>query len=318
MRPLTSMGQSDDERPLELRPLFDQRLSTVHRCLPPLPLRCSDVARSFFFAWIFIRSMHPGSNAKRVSSAGCSTAPTSEPPGVTTSCVAPEMPGLSRSTNLPWMVMLPGAADLAARQDARLADDELGALAQRDGALLEQALDLHRGARVELQVRVAQHVALAEVALEPPTASRPAEPPARRRRSRLAFLRLAPCDARVAHLGADQARLLEVRAGEVGAREVGLVELGRRQVGVAQVGVRELRADEVRPAELRRLELRVREARARRGRPPAGSPPRGWRGSGSRPRGSRPGGSPPRGPRSPGWPRAGRRRRGRPRAGSRC
>src|SRR5262249_32187429 len=59
-----------------------------------------------------------------------------------------------------------GAGDLAAGEHALGADDELRALPQRDGALLEEALDLHAGAAVELQRRVAEHVSLAEVALD--------------------------------------------------------------------------------------------------------------------------------------------------------
>src|SRR3954471_135453 len=54
--------------------------------------------------------------------------------------------------------------DLTIGQDAAFSDDELGALAERDRALLEQALDLDERARVELERCVAQNVALAEVA----------------------------------------------------------------------------------------------------------------------------------------------------------
>ena len=75
------------------------------------------------------------------------------------------MPGLSRSTNLPWMVIRPAPLIWQPESTPALADDELGALAERDRAVLEEALDLHRRARVELEVRVAEDVALAEVAL---------------------------------------------------------------------------------------------------------------------------------------------------------
>src|SRR6185436_17446999 len=54
--------------------------------------------------------------------------------------------------------------DLTVGQDAAFADDELGPLAERNRALLEQAFDLDERARVELERGVAQHVPLAEVA----------------------------------------------------------------------------------------------------------------------------------------------------------
>src|SRR5205085_1692543 len=57
-----------------------------------------------------------------------------------------------------------GAGDLAAAQHAVGSDDELGAATERDGALLEEALDLDGRAFVELEARVSEHVAAAEVA----------------------------------------------------------------------------------------------------------------------------------------------------------
>src|SRR5439155_15043186 len=57
-----------------------------------------------------------------------------------------------------------GTDDLAIREHARRTDHELGLLAEVDRAVLEQAVDLDLRARVELQGRVAQHVAAPEVA----------------------------------------------------------------------------------------------------------------------------------------------------------
>src|SRR5262249_41421910 len=57
-----------------------------------------------------------------------------------------------------------GAGDLAVGEHADRADDQLGAFAEVDRAVLEQAVDLDVGAGVELQARVAQDVAAAEVA----------------------------------------------------------------------------------------------------------------------------------------------------------
>src|SRR5258708_25756371 len=56
------------------------------------------------------------------------------------------------------------AFDLTVRKNAPLAHHELGPFAQRDRALLEQAFDLDERAGVELERRVAKHVALAEIA----------------------------------------------------------------------------------------------------------------------------------------------------------
>src|SRR5262249_15678707 len=61
--------------------------------------------------------------------------------------------------------------DLTIGQDSAPADDELRPLAQRDRALFEQAFDLDEGARVELERRVAEHVAFAEVAAVGPPLS---------------------------------------------------------------------------------------------------------------------------------------------------
>ena len=54
-----------------------------------------------------ILSLQPGSNAKRVGCSGCLTAPTTDPPRVTTSWLTPSKPGLWLSMNLPLMVTLP-------------------------------------------------------------------------------------------------------------------------------------------------------------------------------------------------------------------
>src|SRR4029079_3390593 len=56
------------------------------------------------------------------------------------------------------------ADDFALRQKAVFADDELGARADGDRALLEAAVDVHRAASFELERGVAQHVAFAEIA----------------------------------------------------------------------------------------------------------------------------------------------------------
>ena len=56
------------------------------------------------------------------------------------------------------------ADDLAVREHALGADHELGVLADVDRAVVEQAVDLDTGARIELQRRVAQHVPATEVA----------------------------------------------------------------------------------------------------------------------------------------------------------
>src|SRR5256885_5403657 len=57
----------------------------------------------------------------------------------------------------------PGTLDLTIRENTGFADDELGSFAERDRALFEQALDFDRCALVELERRVAKHVAAAEV-----------------------------------------------------------------------------------------------------------------------------------------------------------
>src|SRR5215471_7210521 len=58
----------------------------------------------------------------------------------------------------------PSAGDPAVREHAGLAHHQLGSVAQVDGAVLEEAVDLDARARFEVQRRVLQHVALAEVA----------------------------------------------------------------------------------------------------------------------------------------------------------
>src|SRR4051812_33108435 len=59
---------------------------------------------------------------------------------------------------------VPRALDAAAGQDSLFSDDQTRPLAQLDRARLEQALDLDDRAFAELQRRVAQHVAAAEIA----------------------------------------------------------------------------------------------------------------------------------------------------------
>src|SRR5439155_11506270 len=56
------------------------------------------------------------------------------------------------------------SGDLAVREHARAPHHQLGPLAEADGAVLEQAVDLDPRPLVELEARVAQDVALAEVA----------------------------------------------------------------------------------------------------------------------------------------------------------
>ena len=57
------------------------------------------------------------------------------------------------------------ARDLASREDAVGADEQLRTAPERDRARLEEALDLDGRALVELQGRVAEHVAATEVAV---------------------------------------------------------------------------------------------------------------------------------------------------------
>src|SRR5215831_5255883 len=57
-----------------------------------------------------------------------------------------------------------GTGDPAVREHAGLAHHQLGSVAQVDGAVLEEAVDLDARALFEVQRRVLQHVALAEVA----------------------------------------------------------------------------------------------------------------------------------------------------------
>jgi hypothetical protein len=55
--------------------------------------------------------------------------------------------------------------DLAPRQHSGLSHDKLSAISQGNGAVFKKAFDLDGGPGVKLQVRVAQHIAAAEVAL---------------------------------------------------------------------------------------------------------------------------------------------------------
>ena len=76
-RPRTSIGAVRRERSLELGALLDQGLL----CAPFIAASRPPVrSLIILLGLIFMRSLHPGSNAKRVLSGGCSTAPTSEPP----------------------------------------------------------------------------------------------------------------------------------------------------------------------------------------------------------------------------------------------
>src|SRR5690606_14981281 len=72
---------------------------------------------------------------------------------------------LSCLEELPVDRDVPGAGDLASREDAVRPDEQLGAAPERDRAVLEEALDLDGRALVEGERRVAEDVTATEVAM---------------------------------------------------------------------------------------------------------------------------------------------------------